>query len=72
MRERTFWHTSKRMEGSPTGRFQPRLEAGAQRTLEGVGCKPLFGHLVLGYYDSALWQTPCWSHRTYRGNSGLP
>jgi hypothetical protein len=23
---------------------QPRLEAGAQRTLEGVGCTPLFGH----------------------------
>ena len=39
----------------PNARFQPRLEAGAQRTLEGVGCKLLFGDactlhvLSLGY-----------------------
>jgi hypothetical protein len=28
----------------PNARFQARLEAGAQRTLEGVACKPLFGN----------------------------
>jgi hypothetical protein len=32
-------HTSPSM---PNVRFQPLPEAGAQRTLEAVGCKPLF------------------------------
>jgi hypothetical protein len=28
---------------SPNAAPQPRLEAGAERTLEGVGCMPMFG-----------------------------
>jgi len=28
---------------TPNAAAQPRLEAGAQRTLEGVGCSRLFG-----------------------------
>ena len=52
----------------PNARFQPRLEAGAERTLEGVGCKPLFGdaftlHVLslvcrrMGYGDDLLSPT---------------
>ena len=40
IKKRTFF-------SSLNGRFQPRREAEAQRTLEDVGCKPMLSHLFL-------------------------
>jgi hypothetical protein len=41
----------------PNAAAQPRLGAGVQRTLEGVGCSQLFGH-VSGLTRLALFALP--------------
>jgi hypothetical protein len=43
----------------PNAGAQPRLEAGAQRTLEGVGCSALFGSAIAQGASCPLWDLLC-------------
>jgi len=47
-----------RLGWRPNARFQPLPEAGAERTLLAVGCKPLFGEPRPSLYGAARFWTP--------------